>query len=39
VQVTLWEIIERRRPFRDMDGFQIQTQVLIDRPLRETNWG
>jgi hypothetical protein len=25
--VTLWEIMERKRPFAGMDGFQIQTQV------------
>lgn len=25
--VTLWEIMERKRPFGGMDGFQIQTQV------------
>lgn len=28
--VILWELLERRRPFGDMDGFQIQTQWIID---------
>ena len=25
--VTLWELMERKRPFAGYDGFQIQTQV------------
>ncbi|KAI3431344.1 hypothetical protein D9Q98_004402 [Chlorella vulgaris] len=28
--VTLWEIMERKRPFAGMDGFQIQTQWYLD---------
>lgn len=28
--VILWELIERRRPFEDMDGFQIQTQWVLN---------
>mgnify|MGYP002394982748 CR=1 FL=1 len=27
VQVSLWELLERRRPYSGMDGFQVQTQV------------
>lgn len=28
--VILWELLERKRPFADMDGFQIQTQWIIN---------
>lgn len=28
--VILWELLERRRPFEDMDGFQIQTQWFLN---------
>lgn len=28
--VTLWEILERKRPFGGMDGFQIQTQWYLE---------
>lgn len=28
--VILWELLSRKRPFADMDGFQIQTQWVID---------
>lgn len=26
----LWELLERKRPYADMDGFQVQTQWLLD---------
>ncbi len=28
--VILWELVSRKRPFADMDGFQIQTQWVLD---------
>jgi hypothetical protein len=28
--VIIWELLERKRPFADMDGFQIQTQWIIN---------
>lgn len=28
--VILWELLSRKRPFADMDGFQIQTQWVLD---------
>jgi hypothetical protein len=28
--VILWELMERKRPFEDMDGFQIQTQWILN---------
>lgn len=28
--VILWELLERKRPFADMDGFQIQTQWILN---------
>jgi len=28
--VILWELVSRKRPFSDMDGFQIQTQWVLD---------
>ncbi len=31
--VILWELVSRKRPFADMDGFQIQTQWVLDPEL------
>lgn len=28
--VLLWELLERKRPYSEMDGFQIQTQWVLD---------
>jgi len=28
--VLLWELLERKRPYAEMDGFQIQTQWVLD---------
>jgi serine/threonine protein kinase len=28
--VTVWEVMERKRPYAGMDGFQVQTQWLLD---------
>lgn len=32
--VLIWEVLQRRRPFEGMDGFQIQAQWLLDPGMR-----